>query len=194
MSFKTILLGLLMWTVVAVPVTAQDLQPVPPPPTAPTKSLKVELVISRYQRDKKIGSVPYTLSVAAGSLQNELARLRIGAQVPVPTMAPPKQVEGKPTSPSAFTYRDIGTSIDCQARALEEGRFHLQISIDQTLVLQADDSQPVSNAQAGVPVFRSFRTTNSAVLRDRESAQFAIATDSATGEIVRVDVTLTVMK
>ena len=162
--------------------------------TAPVRdavvSLKVQLVIARYQGEKKISSVPYTMSVTAGDSRNELTRLRIGAQVPIPTVATP--VEGKPTPPSgAVTYRDVGTNIDCITRALGDGQFQLQITVDQSSVIM--DPQPKQSASTA-PVFRSFRLTNSAVLRDGQTTQFTTATDAVSGEVVRVDVTVNVVK
>ena len=44
--------------------------------------LKVQLVVSRYSGEKKIGSVPYILSVVAND--NDKTSLRMGVDVPVP--------------------------------------------------------------------------------------------------------------
>ena len=44
--------------------------------------LQVQVVISKYQGEKKIASAPYVLSVNAND--NSLARLRVGAEVPLP--------------------------------------------------------------------------------------------------------------
>jgi len=49
-------------------------------------------------------------------------------------------------------------------------------------------------ALAGAPIFRSFRTTNTLLLRDGESAEFTAATDRITGDTIRVTVSLAVMK
>jgi hypothetical protein len=45
-----------------------------------------------------------------------------------------------------------------------------------------------------MPVFRSFRSTNTLVLRDGQTRQFTAATDRVSGEVVRIDVTLNVVK
>jgi hypothetical protein len=45
-----------------------------------------------------------------------------------------------------------------------------------------------------VPTFRSFRSSNVVVLKDGQSTEFAAATDKISGEVVKVDVTLTVVK
>ena len=73
-------------------------------PAAPVRAfvpLKVQLVIARYQGEKRLSSVPYTLSVTASEGRSELARLRIGTQVPIPAPTPAAPADGKPAPPSA---------------------------------------------------------------------------------------------
>ncbi|HEY7285933.1 MAG TPA: hypothetical protein VH497_10845 [Vicinamibacterales bacterium] len=156
--------------------------------TAPTVTpLKVQVVIARYQGEKKISSMPYLLTMNVGQHSN----LRMGTQIPVSrTSVDSRAGDGKaPPPPDAIQYRDVGTNIDCSATALDDGRFQVGISVD--------DSSVYGDEQAGIPKnpsFRSFRTVNSMVLRNGETFQFTAATDKVTGETVRVDVTLTVLK
>ena len=49
----------------------------PPPPAVP---LKIQIQIGRYQGEKKISSMPYTLSIVTG---RGGANLRMGTKVPV---------------------------------------------------------------------------------------------------------------
>jgi hypothetical protein len=44
------------------------------------------------------------------------------------------------------------------------------------------------------PTLRSFSTSNEVVLKDGQTAQFTAAADKTTGEVMKVDVTLTVEK
>jgi hypothetical protein len=159
-----------------------------PPPAVPEGALlKVQVVISRYQGEKKISSQPYTLSVTANGPR---ANLRMGLQVAVPTMSTTSSdIKPAPT----VVYRDVGTSIDCQARSLDDGRFRLELSIDDSS-LAADDQSPQPFAK-GIPQFRSFRISGeTAVLRDGQSTQITTATEKVTGEVAKVDVTLNVVK
>jgi hypothetical protein len=55
------------------------------------------------------------------------------------------------------------------------------------------DDAPAASSR-GNPSFRSFRAANSMVLKSGETGQFTTATDKVTGETVKVDVTLTVLK
>ena len=44
---------------------------------------------------------------------------------------------------------------------------------------------------AGIPAFRSFTSTFNVLLKDGQTAQHTAATDPVSGEVLRVDVTLT---
>jgi hypothetical protein len=158
--------------------------PAPKPPAAllNVTPLKAQVVIARYQGEKKISSMPYTLTVNAGGHSN----LRMGAKIPVVVNFGKSAAEGAP-----YNYQDVGTNIDCITTALDDGRFLLAITIDDSSVYS--DEPPAGSAK-GPASFRSFRANNSMVLRNGETGQFTTATDKVTGETVKVDVTLTVMK
>ena len=66
----------------------------------------------------------------------------------------------------------------------------LWLGPDEWLIVDPDDQA----TSRGTPSFRSFRATNAMVLRSGETGQFTTATDKVTGETVKVDVTLTVVK
>ena len=184
----------------ALPSTAiaqtQD-KPAPAPATkaAPTTAvpLKVQILISRYQGEKKISSMPYTLSVSVvpGWQPGARANLRMGAKVPVVTGAMPVG-DGKEMRGGAFQYQDVGTNVDCNAQVLDDGRFRLEITVDDTSIFP--DEQKPGSPGPGTPSFRSFRASDSVVLKDGQTAQFTTATDKVSGETVKIDVTLTVLK
>ncbi len=173
----------------AAPIQAQDQPASAPKPTV--TPLKVTVTISRYQGDRKISSLPYTMSVnvSPGNSQTN-ANLRIGTTVPITTTTTPKE-GGTPTP--TVTYRDVGTQIDCAANYPDEtGRFRLHISIDESSVY--DDPSAKGVVQVGRPTFRSFRTSDSLMLKDGQSAQLSNTPDKVSGETVRVDVALAVVK
>src|SRR5262245_24571540 len=158
--------------------------------------LSVDVTVTRYQGEKKISSMPYMLAVNANKLgQAGPALLRMGAKVPVPTVAAPT---GNPsgaagtTPPATFNYQDIGTNIDCTAKIVDEG-FELRMSVSDTSVyanIQDKSTPTVGN----MPVFRSYQSTNTLVLKDGQSREFTAATDRVSGEVIRVAVTLKVVK
>jgi hypothetical protein len=162
-------------------------------PAAPVIPVKVQVVISRYAGDKKVSSAPYTLSANAGSAaepkqQWALATLRMGAKVPVATAMGPR-ADGKPAADVPFNYQDVGTSIDCKTATLDDGRFRLEISVDDSSVYDADQAKSSDH-----PSFRSFRANDSLILKDGQSVQFTTATDKVSGEVTKIDVTLFVVK
>lgn len=174
----------------------------PKPAAGPVTPLKIQVLISRYQGDKKISSLPYTLSVNSTAVTIDATRgshanLRMGAKVPVTMMAPPTGADGKPLPLTTVTtgpiqYQDVGTNIDCFVWPLDDGRFRLEITVDDSSVYGDDKSMP--DAAKGSPTFRSFRASDSMILKDGGTSQFTTATDKVSGEIVKVDVTLTVVK
>jgi hypothetical protein len=91
------------------------------------------------------------------------------------------------------SYRDIGTNIDCTAKTLDDGRFQLYVLVEDTSVYTDVDSGSAPAAEQ-MPVFRSFKSRNTLVLRDGQSRQFTAATDRVNGEIVKIEVTLRVVK
>lgn len=169
----------------------------PVPATPPTRStstpdvslgeltpLKIQVTISRYQGDRRISSLPYMLSI--NSNDRSSSSLRIGAQVPVTTAAG----ETKTTS-----SQYLGTSIDCSARTIDDGRYRLSVSIDDSSIDSDEPSGSTSLPRDGRALaIRSFRLSNSVVLRDGQSTQFTTALDRLSGETVKVDVALTVVK
>jgi hypothetical protein len=161
-------------------------------PSAPPKEqpvLKVQVVISRYQGDKKISSQPYTLSVTPNA---RAASIRMGLQVAVLSSPLVPAADGK-MPPAAINYKDVGTSIDCSARSLDDGRFRLELTIDDSSLAPDDQSPPAS--VKGIPQFRSFRIAGeTAVLRDGQTTQLTTAAEKMTGEVAKVDVTLNVVK
>jgi hypothetical protein len=153
--------------------------------------LRVQVIVSRYQGEKKLSSLPYTLSVTAGHNAN----LRMGAKVPVMMITAAKLPEGVPQV-GPIQYQDVGTNIDCSVSPVQDdGRYQVVITLDDSSVYGEAPGGATANAPPpGNPSFRSFRASDSMMLRDGQTAQFTTATDKVSGEIVKVDVTLTVVK
>jgi len=168
----------------------------------PVVPLRVQIVVSRYDGEKKVGSLPYTLTVNAndGFVAPDgrfnpfnVARLRTGAKVPVPSIAPP-QGSPVPGGMGPVTYQSIGTNIDCTAQSLDEGRFRVDISIEDTSVYADGKTVPGVSKIADIPSFRSFQSSNTVILKDGQSSQFTVAADKIGGDVTKVDVTVTVVK
>src|SRR3954471_15045987 len=114
----------------ALAVTGLDAAAQDQPTAMPAVSvpLRVQLVISRYQGDKKITAVPFTFLVNATEVSNRLeepSRVRMGVEGPITTYV--QSPDAKPNAPTGQSpvvqYRPFGTNIDCVAKILDNGRF-----------------------------------------------------------------------
>jgi hypothetical protein len=173
------------------PATAkpEGAKPAAAPPAArgSLTPLRLVLTVSRYQGDKKISSLPYSLSVSIGGPP---VRFRMGADLPYSTVS---NAEGKPQTQS-YAYRTVGIGIDVTGQIMmEPGVYRMDINVSDSSVAMSNQIQG-SPAVAGVPMFRNFSTNGSVVLRDGQTTQLTTAADPITGEIMRVDVTLSVVK
>jgi hypothetical protein len=157
--------------------------------------LDVEIVVSRYRDDERVSRAPYVLAVTAASERPraEAAQLNIGAEVPVPaTTFTPARNDGPEARPMvSFNYRHVGTTIECWAVVRADGRYALNVSIDESSVYTGD-SQGAPSTVAGSPVFRSYESRNTLLLRNGQSRQYIAATDRVSGEVIRIEVTLRV--
>ncbi len=152
---------------------------------APLTPLKVQVVISRFQGDKKLSSLPYVLAVNA----NDRTRSSVhnGIQVLIPMVSS----EGKTVGP---VYKDVGTNIECTATTIDAGRFRLDLTLEDSSVY-TDDQAAANNTRVSTPPWlRAFRSSQALLLKDGQTTQYTTATDKTNGEVVKVDVTLTVVK
>ena len=199
---KELVLALSLVASALMPVVAQDKPQAPAasaPPVAASAGrqipLKVQLTLSRFMGEKKISSTPYMLGVLTNS---QRTNLRMGVQVPViQTVFGAKSEGGAASVPqSSYTYRDVGTNIDCQAQDVGNGLFNLVITVeDSTIHLdRSPDSADEKKTLRDIPSFRSFRASFAMVLRDGQTMQYASATDPISGEVMRIDVMLTLAK
>ena len=182
-TLPVVVLSLLLAGGAALAQEAQEKAQKPPKPVTP---LKLQVVFSRYQGEKKAGSVYYTLPVSAND--GSLSRVVMGFQVPL-------RYESK-ESYGNVVFKDVGTSVGCRAETAEDAFFKLNCNFEQSS-LQATNGEPsakVTNAPPLPPVLRHFRSESSFLLRDGQSSQLTVATDPVSGDVVKVDVTLNVVK
>ena len=199
----------LILTVIAVIILAATVgaQNPPPPlsaeppaaqraPRPPLVPLEIQLVISRYQGEKRVSSMPYVLAVNANG---ERAQLNMGADVAIPstTFTPAAPADGKSPPPAplrSYNYRNIGTAIICGATTTaDDGRFEVNISVDDSSVFMKEESAGATSS-GDMPAFRSFKSRNTLLLRDGQTRQYTAATDRVSSETIRIEVTLKVVK
>jgi hypothetical protein len=146
-------------------------------------SLRVQLVISRFQGEKKLASLPYTFVVTTGGGR---ARMRMGVDTPIPVTSTSES--GKQTT--SIQYRNVGTNIDCAAWDKGDGRYQLSIGVENSSALPG----ATGSVEGAAPLFRRFETNLDPWLRDGQSVQTIASTDPVTGEVVKIDVTMNVVK
>jgi hypothetical protein len=172
------------------PPPAPDSPPVARPSRQPLVPLEIQVVIARYQGEKRVSSMPYVMAVNANG---ERASLNMGADVAIPSGPITSPADGKPSPPVMYSYRNIGTNIVCGATTADEGRFDVNISIDDSSVFMKEDGSPSTSA-GNMPAFRSFKSRNTLLLRDSQTRQYTAATDRVSSETIRIEVTLKVVK
>lgn len=176
---------------VTPPAEKPAVTPGPPEIAKPLVPLKVQVVLSRFKGDKKISNLPYVLGVVADP--RFPTNLRMGIEVPVAR-------KGEATPATGISYRSVGTNIDCQADGTADGLYRLAIKVEDSSVL-SESGDGASKSATGptsiigdMPAFRSFRSNFTVILRDGQSTQYTSAVDPVSGEVMKIDVTLNVIK
>src|SRR3984893_13858229 len=149
--------------------------------------LKVTVVFNEYDGEKKLSSLPYALFVKADENARFVGRVRMGVRVPIWT-------GGKD---SAIQYQDVGSNLDCFAQAAEDGKYMLDLSLERSSIYPNSSEYPAASKpdeQPHQPLVRQFRANLALMLRDGQTTQNSIATDPLNGHIVKVEVTLNVVK
>ena len=172
----------------ATTATGQEQDGAPGRPAA--VPLRVEVTISRHQGDELVSSRPYVLAVTAGAGDSSL---RFDDRVPVP-VAPLGAGPDGVSRPVGFNYEVVGTHIESIARRRGAGRFEVFVTVEESSVDGDDRTSTDASGVSYPPVFRSFTSINTLVLRDGQSRQYVAAADPLSGETIRVDVTLTVLE
>ncbi|HTQ59382.1 MAG TPA: hypothetical protein VMI32_04110 [Candidatus Solibacter sp.] len=152
--------------------------------------LRVQVVFSEYEGEKKISSLPYTLLVNSDDIAHRAA-VRLGLRVPIETSSN--------TGVKQIQYQDVGTNLDGRAEKIDGGRFLLDLTVEKSSVYTPGESQrpasmggnEISNTQ---PIIQVFRSQVNLMIRDGQTIQSTVATDPVTGRVLKVDVTLSVIK
>ena len=148
--------------------------------------LKVTIVLSKYQGEKKTASEPYELSLRT---DGNKASIRLATQMPAEPTSPPPAGAARPAPrPNPFT------NIDCSATSLDSGRYAVTVTIEDSSIYEDNQRNADGSKTERTRSVRMFRTTNALVLRDGQSTEFTAATDKSSGEMIKAAVTLTVVK
>jgi hypothetical protein len=171
----------------ALPLGAQEKSKTEERMKVPTP-VKVLIVFTEHDGEKKISSMPYSFTVIADEKAggNYSTSVRTGVRVPI-------ELESKDQK---TTYLDIGSNIDCGIRTEDEGRFHLYLIFDRSALYpnkSAEGERLVANP-SGQPLIRQFRTSENLILKDGQTSENLLSTDPLNGHTLRVSVTINVQK
>jgi hypothetical protein len=188
------MIRLLTVAAVLVSTAAISAQDKPAGPSRPAMvPLKVTVVLSRFQGEKKISSLPYTLFVTAND--NEFTRLRMGTQVPVPTTVFSGTDPALVKPVQSYNYKDVGTNIDCRAATEGDSAFRVMLTVTDSAVYFPDKTEAmVASASTGAPAFRNFNSTVQVLLRDGQTVQYTSVADPVSGQTIKLEATLNILK
>jgi hypothetical protein len=162
-------------------------------------TVRIGLVIARYQGDKKVASLPYTLVVGAGGPRT---RMRMGVDTPIPVASFAPSEPGASKLPTSYQYKTVGTNVDCavweRRRLSESGQpetlYRVSLGVENSSVFSGPDARAAGGGVEGVPLFRRFETAIEVGLHDGQTLQTIASTDPVTGEVVKIDVTLNLVR
>ena len=152
--------------------------------------LKVTVVFTEYDGEKKLSSLPYALFVKADENARFVGRVRMGVKVPIWTGGKDAGVQ----------YQDVGSNLDCWAQAAENGKYIVDLSLERSSLYPSSGGKgdyPEASKfddQSHQPLLRAFRANLALMLRDGQTEQNTIATDPLNGHVIKVEVTLNVVK
>jgi hypothetical protein len=152
--------------------------------------LRVQVVFTEFDGDKKIGSLPYTFLVNADDRGSQAAvRMTFHVPVAVSSDAGAKHVGQYP----------LTTNLDGRAEKTDDGRFLLRLSLEKSSIYLAGANQKPaslggSEVSANDPVQQEFRTQVNLLVRDGQTIQSTVATDPVSGHVLKIDVTVNVIK
>jgi hypothetical protein len=170
-----------------------------------TIPVRIDVVLTRLQGEKKISSLPFSLLANAKDARDraEPVSIRMGIDVPVGSSTEtdnrttPSGGNGATRSTETTTtktqYRSVGTDLDCWATRLDENRFSIRVSVSDSSIYAPDaDAKSLKNAEPAA--FRTFSTSNTVMMRDGQTILFGTGTDKISGETLKIEVTLHVVK
>jgi hypothetical protein len=154
----------------------------------PTVPVKVQIVFTEYDGEKKVSSMPYTFMVIADERMGGYysTSLRTGIRVPI-------EVDGKDQK---TTYMDLGSNIDCGVRSEDDGRYRVYLSFERSSLFanKSAEGERLVNEPNGLPLLRQFRSSESLILKDGQTVENIASTDPLNGHSLHVSVTINAQK
>jgi hypothetical protein len=151
--------------------------------------VKVQVLLTESDGDKKIASLPYSFLVNAEPAGHTGFSnfTRVGVRVPVAGVGKDGQAQ----------FVDVGSNIDCGVQTEEDGRFSVRLNFERSSLYfqgRGDEKGAVRTAETGQPYIPTLRTQTLVLVRDGQTAEALSAADPLNGHVFRITVTLSVQK
>lgn len=155
----------------------------------PVAPVKIQVVLSEYDGEKKIANLPYSflIDAEAGLSTPYSTFMRVGVRVPVPGAGKEGQT----------SFVDVGSNIDCGVKTEDEGRFTVRLSFERSSLYfqgRGDEKGTIKTLDSGQPYIPTIRAQSLVLLKDGQSVETLVATDPMNGHVFRFNVTLTVQR
>lgn len=154
----------------------------------PTIPVKVQVVFSEYDGEKKISSMPYSFTAITNEKVGGYysASLRTGVRVPVEAGGAEQKT----------SYMDVGSNIDCGLRTTDDDRYHLYMIFERS-ALSPNSGPQTEKLQASrpdaPPLVRQFKASVNMILKDGQTSE-TVSTDPINGHSLHLSVTINVPK
>jgi hypothetical protein len=154
--------------------------------TRPSIPIKVQVVFSEYDGDKKVSSMPYSFVAITDEKfgGHYSTSLRTGVRIPV-------EVGG---ADQKTTYMDVGSNIDCGIQSTDDDRYHVYLVFERSALYSAEDKQPATHPAGQPPLVRQFKASVNTILRDGQTTESIVSTDPLNGHSLHVSTTINAMK
>ena len=159
-----------------------------------TTPIKVQIVFTEFEADKKIKSLPYVMYMNApdsSELRAGWVKFRIGSRLPI--------YVGK----NEMQYMDVGTNVDARSAYTGDGHVLLQMTLERSWVegevsvpMMRSDSSPSdpSGGHFQEPIVRGFKSELDLKLREGQPVESNMATDPISGRVLKVEISFAVVK
>lgn len=145
-----------------------------------TSHLRLDFLLAEYDGQKKVSSMPYTMYVEAFSHRRPDLRGVLRMDVLVPAGA---------------SQAKAGTDIDCISSVSGDNSYNLELTVIRSSIYSANEqATETAHDASGAAVTRTFDTYFSIEMHDGQTAEGPSATDPFNGHILKISVTLHVVK
>lgn len=166
-------------------------------PSGPSVPVKLQVVFREYAGSKVVKSTPYSLYLLANdSLES---KLNIGVRFPwITGGVAAAKAQPRLLANTQFQYSTDHTTVQSRVKSLDDGQFKVYLIVIRASAYPFGSTELARESGAGPvasePAFGDFNTAIDLLMRDGQTIQAVMATDPVSGRVLKVDVTLHVVK